>query len=169
MIVDFLTDKKLTDEKSAVPVTACLLSLGSNYQAKNYLAELPHRFSHALAIKTLWFSEIILSPDNKPSADCPIYHNQMALLSFSSPMPYTALHQTTKQLETLAQRYAFNKPIVTLDVDIIAVEIEYQYWQTLARRLPLASYEQQGLQQLLQKVSVTKEHWHFLQSLLVNN
>lgn len=153
------------DEKSAEPVTACLLSLASNYQADSHLSELKSQFQQNLSIENLWLSDIIVSPDNKPTENCPIYHNQMALLIVNSPITYSELHHLTKQLETLAHRHDFAKPIVTLDVDIIAVEIEHKDWKALERRLPLASYEQQGLQQLLEKVIVTENSLRFLKNL----
>lgn len=160
MIANFLMD-----EKSAEPVTACLLSLASNYQADSHLSELKSQFQQNLSIENLWLSDIIVSPDNKPTENCPIYHNQMALVIFNSPIAYSELHHLTKQLETLAHRHDFAKPIVTLDVDIIAVEIEHKDWKALERRLPLASYEQQGLQQLLEKVIVTENSLRFLKNL----
>lgn len=167
----------LTDEKSAEPVTACLLSLASNYQADSHLTQLRHQLQQNLAldlaIEQLWLSDIIISPDSKPTANCPIYHNQMALLVFRSPIAYHDLHQVTKQLETLAHRQDFEKPIVTLDVDIIAVKVaiesENTGWKVLERRLPLASYEQQGLQQLMENISVKASDLAFLQALFDNS
>lgn len=163
----------LTDEKSAEPVTACLLSLASNHQADSHLTQLKHQLQQNLvidlAIEQLWLSDIIISPDSKPTANCPIYHNQMALLVFRSPIAYHDLHHLTKQLETLAHRHDFAKPIVTLDVDIIAVEIVHKDWKALERRLPLASYERQGLQQLLENISIKASDLAFLQALFNNS
>lgn len=164
----------LTDEKSAEPVTACLLSLASNYQADSHLTELKHQLQQNLAldlaIEQLWLSDIIISPDSKPTANCPIYYNQMALLVFRSPIAYHDLHHLTKQLEALAHRHDFDKPIVTLDVDIIAVKVavesENTGWKVLERRLPLASYERQGLQQLLEKFTVSENSLNFLHKLI---
>ena len=150
-----------SDEK----ITACLLSLASNVQTQSqlnpYLTSLPQQLSQYLPVDKIWFSEVILSPDIQ-DLGCPIYHNQMALLTFSKPLLYTNLHDISKQLETRAHRHNFAKPMVTLDVDIIAVEVQttttsspIKNWTAITRRLPLASYEKQGLTNLWEKMSLS--------------
>lgn len=154
-----------SDIASNEKITACLLSLASNVQTQSllnpYLTSLPEQLSQYLPLDKIWFSEVMLSPDIQ-DLGCPIYHNQMALLIFSKPMLYANLHDISKQLETLAHRRNFAKPMVTLDVDIIAVEVQkttisspIKNWTAITRRLPLASYEKQCLTDLWEKMPLS--------------
>lgn len=141
-------------------VSACLLALASNVDAKTHLAACRH------ALRQL--GELVLSPvfinECQKKADgiiVPAYHNQMAVLILTHPMPTQALTKLAKQLEQANGRASQTKPLVTLDVDLLAVKAQTQVassdatwtaigngWLALARRLPLANYDQYGLTQL---------------------
>ncbi len=140
-------------------VTETLLSIASNHQPLYYLPQ-------AIDILKNWgdiqLSQVII--DNG-------YHNYMAYIQLYSALTYDTLLQQTKQLEQQHDRAKFTKPVVSLDIDIIAISIDKmqmpinnysqfidekgsplqyltKHWFAINRRLPLANYEKQGLQDL---------------------
>ncbi len=144
-------------------VTACLLSLASNVSAAQNLA-----LAHAQLKKLgkLQVSQNLISAAaaknqstlNQDAWFIPDYHNQMAYLALAKPMIYLDLVALTKNIEQQASRQAFAKPLVALDVDIIAIKPQLARcsgqdehhmeflplndgWLGIARRLPLASYD----------------------------
>ena len=108
-------------------VTACLLSLASNVSAAQNLA-----LAHAQLKKLgkLQVSQNLISAAaaknqstlNQDAWFIPDYHNQMAYLALAKPMIYLDLVALTKNIEQQASRQAFAKPLVALDVDIIAIK-----------------------------------------------
>lgn len=145
---------------SNLPLQACYLALGSNWQTTHFLdvAEQPWQ-----QLANIIKSTVILSMDQKHQTT---YHNQIWYLQFLQPMTYHQLFTFTKRSETLAERQQHPKPMVTLDIDIIAVQslekpfgiwmdekkqpiqLTDDHWLIFARRLPLAVYERQGLMEL---------------------
>lgn len=152
-------------------VNACVLSLASNLDEKQTLL-LQFAQQKLQSLGKVNFSQIIINP---VVADQPTYHNQMAYIQFEQPINYQQLLKKTKEIEQQGGRAEFAKPLVTLDVDIIAVktqrlnqqilidekgkpfialshdEIEDEQWFGISRRFPLANYETAGLLQLIQQ------------------
>ena len=100
------------------------------------------------------------------------YHNQMTWLDFFEPITYQNLLNLTKNLENQNDRNNFDKPKVTLDIDIVAflpkdfnqnfsqildeknqtfIQLT-QGWQGVARRLPLAEYDKLCFDNLCQNL-----------------
>lgn len=149
-------------------VTACVLALASNVEPSHNLA-----FAQS-AIKKLGttnFSSITISPalDNKQNQTVPSYHNQVVYLTFNTPIHYDELVNLTKSIEQQANRGQYDKPLVTLDIDIVAIQTLTHTltsdlvdekgenfltfdglpdWLGVARRFPLASYDRMGIESL---------------------
>lgn len=100
------------------------------------------------------------------------YHNQMLWLNFALPVFYQDLLSLSKQLEQQHDRQNFAKPLVSLDIDIIAVKTQNvlntqkdeknqtfikleNNWYGIARRLPLADYDKICYDNLCQKILQT--------------
>lgn len=145
-----------------IKVNACLLSLASN---KNPEQNLARACEALMRIGQLTLSPINISPCHLKTPTSLCYHNQMAYLVFNETMTYSNLVDFTKQLEQACQRNSYQKPIVKLDIDIIAINTTTtgklidekgdtmlpvsMHWYAIARRLPLASYDDIGLSSLL--------------------
>lgn len=136
-------------------ITEVILSIASNYQPTYYLTQAIDELTHW---GQLQLSHAII--DNQ-------YHNYMAHLALSPQLDYATLFQYTKELENKFDRKKFTKPIVSLDIDIIAIKFNCtpseiiideknkpmvalnSHWFAIARRLPLAHYEIAGIHDLL--------------------
>ena len=145
-----------------IKVNACLLSLASNTNPEQNLA---CACEALMRIGQLTLSPINISPCHLKPPTSLYYHNQMAYLVFNQNMIYSDLVDFTKQLEQTCQRNSYQKPIVKLDIDIIAIDTPTigklidekgdmmvpvsTHWYAIARRLPLASYDNMGLSSLL--------------------
>lgn len=157
-------------------VTACVLSLASNVEPSHHLA-----FAQS-AIKKLGttdFSPITISPAlADEQSHLSSYHNQVVYLTLNTPIQYAELVNLTKSIEQQANRGQYQKPWVTLDVDVIAVKAdtdesdwqESQWqdekgerfltftklpnWLGIARRFPLASYDKQGILALAEQADL---------------
>lgn len=146
-------------------VNACLLSLASNIEPSKHLA---FAQQHLAKLGKVVFSEISVS-DNLSPSDCPVYHNQVVYIALATPMDYFRLVELTKHVEQQAHRNHYQKPLVTLDIDIVAIYPEHNKgdgldekgepfikfeqlpdWLGVTRRFPLADYDAQGLKHLAQ-------------------
>lgn len=112
------------------------------------------------------------------------YHNQMLWLNLNSPISYQHLLSLSKQLEQQNDRQIFAKPLVSLDIDIIAVKTKNSLntqkdeknqlfinlkndWYGIARRLPLADYDKICYANLCQKIiQPSQAIFHTLPNLL---
>lgn len=100
------------------------------------------------------------------------YHNQILWLNFTLPVFYQDLLSLSKQLEQQHDRQNFAKPLVSLDIDIIAVKTQNvlntqkdeknqtfikleNNWYGIARRLPLVDYDKICYDNLCQKILQT--------------
>lgn len=141
-------------------VSACLLALASNIEAERHLAACRQALGQCgeLVVSPVLINECQKKVDG---ISVPAYHNQVALLRFNSAISYPSLMSVTKQLEQANGRANSAKPLVTLDVDILAVKpsakalaVDAMWtaigddWLALTRRLPLASYDQYGVAHL---------------------
>ncbi|MFW2177395.1 MULTISPECIES: hypothetical protein [unclassified Moraxella] len=148
-------------------ITASLLSLASNVKAEHYLANCQHQLAN---LGELIVTPVLLNDCQNTLLDVPVYHNQIGVLQFNEPMGVQDFLAMTKQLEQENERGEFAKPLVTLDVDVLAVQVVsaesgkfdnknidlagfgfspiLDNWWAITRRLPLASYDKQGIEQL---------------------
>lgn len=146
-------------------VSACVLSLASNVNPNEHLA-MAKKWLNELGEMVL--SEVYIS-DNTQCPDYYSYHNQIAYLQFTQPLAYQDLVKVTKQFEQTANRGQYDKPLVTLDIDIVAIQTLTHTltsdlvdekgknfltfdglpdWLGVARRFPLASYDRMGIESL---------------------
>lgn len=148
-------------------VYACFLSLASNQNAEKQLDFAKQCLEKLGKIE---FSQIIVNPENQYHL---IYHNQMAYLQFEKPFQYQDLLNKTKEIEKQGGRDNLAKPLVALDIDIIAINTDFpekqllvdekgdnffpisydsdKQWLGVLRRFPLANYETVGFLQLIQQ------------------
>lgn len=100
-----------------------------------------------------------------------IYHNQMLYIQLKSAFTYQDLLNFSKQIEIQNNRQHFAKPIVSLDVDIIAfssyntsqpsydekgqtfIQLS-EKWYGISRRLPLAGYDRIGFDELAKQIAL---------------
>lgn len=165
-----------------VPVAACLLSLASNYQPEHYLSQSLRKFEQNFALEKIDVSKIVISPDKFFNKCSLTYHNQMAILYFDQPILLNKLNYCLKQIEQISDRKKFKKPVVTLDIDIIAFgvvkdkskkinanifsmssQLRRYTWYKITRRFPLAEYEVLGLENLFKRNKISHS---FLMSFL---
>ena len=163
-------------------IKACVLSLASNVHPTLYLEN-----------AKIWltsFGDLVLSPINsnqdknleklidkdkqglgKKQLVPMTYFNQMAYLQFAKPHDYFEWVQLTKNFEQSQARDKFAKPQVSLDMDIVAIQLvdtsqSIQHsvdekgdklllladtvnpWFGIQRRFPLASYDKKGIDDL---------------------
>lgn len=108
----------------------------------------------------------------------PVYFNQVAYLDFEQPMNYWQWLKLTKKFEQQQDRLLYQKPAVTLDIDIIAVKCLHQIdnidqsldekgnrfvlfaksanqWLGIRRRFPLACYDQVGIVDLSKNIDLS--------------
>ena len=169
-------------QPSQLSITSCLLSLASNIEPAKNLAFAYQQLSQVGQV--VLSSTLISSNDLKQSTislnshdNLLLYHNQVAYLKLYQAIDYWDLVKLTKDTEQQANRGQFDKPLVTLDVDIVAIHLlnpnkilqklydekgqsfihfkKSENWLGVARRFPLASYDKIGIEAL--KMSVLKD------------
>ena len=172
--------------RDVIVIEACVLSLASNVKQPYYLEKAKDWLQNfgTLTLSAIHPSEDIridnnLHDDlNKPTPNTPVYFNQVAYLDFAQPMDYWQWLQLTKQFEQQQDRLLYQKPAVTLDIDIIAVKClrhidnidqsldekgnrfvlfakSENQWLGIRRRFPLACYDQVGIVDLSKNIDLS--------------
>ena len=172
--------------RDVIVIEACVLSLASNVKQPYYLQKAKDWLQNfgTLTLSAIHSSEDIridnnLHDDaNKQTSNTPVYFNQVAYLDFEQPMDYWQWLQLTKQFEQQQDRLLYQKPAVTLDIDIIAVKCLHQIdnidqsldekgnrfvlfaksanqWLGIRRRFPLACYDQVGILDLSKNIDLS--------------
>lgn len=174
-------------QRDAILIEACVLSLASNIRPSHYLKKAEDWLS---SLGQLTLSTINSNQDNnvkneelkKNSLTLAIYSNQVALLVFDKPIDYFQWVAMTKNFEQQQDRQLYNKPTVTLDIDVIAIRLAEQLhsieslvdekgdnflllshllshqdrvWLGIDRRFPLACYDKTGIEDLSQKIALS--------------
>ena len=166
------TLKKQTPEQlQTQSVTAVLLALGSNYQAKHYL---PLVRKDLAALGGIQLSTAFENPDftSTEAQPKPDYTNQCVYLRLVEPMTLQQLQQVFKDLEGDCHRQRLTEaqtPIkkVTMDIDILLIEtllievvsdknslssnkeFEESNWIVMADRYPFKAHERAGVEELI--------------------
>ncbi|OBX62365.1 hypothetical protein A9299_03975 [Moraxella osloensis] len=172
--------------RDVIVIEACVLSLASNVKQPYYLQKAKDWLQNfgTLTLSAIHPSEDIridnnLHDDlNKQTSNTPVYFNQVAYLDFEQPIDYWQWLQLTKKFEQQQERLLYQKPAVTLDIDIIAVKCLHQIdnidqsldekgnrfvlfaksanqWLGIRRRFPLACYDQVGIVDLSKNIDLS--------------
>lgn len=172
--------------RDVIVIEACVLSLASNVKQPYYLQKAKDWLQNfgTLTLSAIHPSEDIridnnLHDDlNKQTSNTPVYFNQVAYLDFAQPIDYWQWLQLTKNFEQQQDRLLYQKPAVTLDIDIIAVKCLHQIdnidnqldekgnrfvlfaksanqWLGIRRRFPLACYDQVGIVDLSKNIDLS--------------
>ena len=172
--------------RDVIVIEACVLSLASNVKQPYYLQKAKDWLQNfgTLTLSAIHPSEDIridnnLHDDlNKQTSNTPVYFNQVAYLDFEQPMDYWQWLKLTKKFEQQQDRLLYQKPAVTLDIDIIAVKCLHQIdnidqsldekgnrfvlfaksanqWLGIRRRFPLACYDQVGILDLSKNIDLS--------------
>ena len=172
--------------RDVIVIEACVLSLASNVKQPYYLQKAKDWLQNfgTLTLSAIHPSEDIridnnLHDDlNKQTSNTPVYFNQVAYLDFEQPIDYWQWLKLTKQFEQQQDRLLYQKPAVTLDIDIIAVKFLHQIdnidqsldekgnrfvlfaksanqWLGIRRRFPLACYDQVGIVDLSKNIDLS--------------
>lgn len=172
--------------RDVIVIEACVLSLASNVKQPYYLQKAKDWLQNfgTLTLSVIHPSEDIridnnLHDDlNKQTSNTPVYFNQVAYLDFEQPMDYWQWLKLTKKFEQQQDRLLYQKPAVTLDIDIIAVKCLHQIdnidqsldekgnrfvlfaksanqWLGIRRRFPLACYDQVGIVDLSKNIDLS--------------
>lgn len=172
--------------RDVIVIKACVLSLASNVKQFYYLAKAKDWLQNfgTLTLSAIHSNEDTCSDDNlhddlnKQTSNTPVYFNQVAYLDFEQPMDYWQWLQLTKNFEQQQDRLLYQKPAVTLDIDIIAVKCLHQIdnidqsldekgnrfvlfaksanqWLGIRRRFPLACYDQVGIVDLSKNIDLS--------------
>ncbi|ATQ85250.1 hypothetical protein KSH_05190 [Moraxella osloensis] len=172
--------------RDVIVIEACVLSLASNVKQPYYLQKAKDWLQNfgTLTLSAIHPSEDIridnnLHDDlNKQTSNTPVYFNQVAYLDFEQPMNYWQWLKLTKKFEQQQDRLLYQKPAVTLDIDIIAVKCLHQIdnidqsldekgnrfmlfaqsenqWLGIRRRFPLACYDHVGIVDLSKNIDLS--------------
>lgn len=172
--------------RDVIVIEACVLSLASNVKQPYYLQKAKDWLQNfgTLTLSAIHPSEDIridnnLHDDlNKQTSNTPVYFNQVAYLDFEQPMDYWQWLKLTKKFEQQQDRLLYQKPAVTLDIDIIAVKCLHQIdnidqsldekgnrfvlfaksanqWLGIRRRFPLACYDHVGIVDLSKNIDLS--------------
>lgn len=172
--------------RDVIVIEACVLSLASNVKQPYYLQKAKDWLQNfgTLTLSAIHSSEDIridnnLNDDvNQQTSNTPVYFNQVAYLDFAQPIDYWQWLQLTKKFEQQQDRLLYQKPAVTLDIDIIAVKCLHQIdnidqsldekgnrfvlfdksanqWLGIRRRFPLACYDQVGIVDLSKNIDLS--------------
>ena len=172
--------------RDVIVIEACVLSLASNVKQPYYLQKAKDWLQNfgTLTLSAIHPSEDIRIDNNlnddlsKQTSNKPVYFNQVAYLAFAQPMDYWQWLQLTKNFEQQQDRLLYQKPAVTLDIDIIAVKCLHQIdnidqsldekgnrfllfnksanqWLGIRRRFPLACYDQVGVVDLSKNIDLS--------------
>lgn len=166
----------------AIFIKACVLSLASNIHQDAYLTKAEQWLASFgdITLSAVHTNQQIgveaHSPTNSASS-LGIYYNKIVLLAFDQPIDYLKWVQLTKDFEHKQHRHNYEKPVVTLDIDVVAIRLAHRGlsaeklvdekgdnflcladkdsgWLGVARRFPLACYDQQGIEELSQKADL---------------
>ena len=172
--------------RDVIVIEACVLSLASNVKQLYYLQKAKDWLQNfgTLTLSAIHSSEDTCSDNNlnedlnKQTSNTPVYFNQVAYLDFAQPIDYWQWLQLTKQFEQQQDRLLYQKPAVTLDIDIIAVKCLHQIdnidnnldekgnrfvlfaksanqWLGIRRRFPLACYDHVGIVDLSKNIDLS--------------
>lgn len=172
--------------RDVIVIEACVLSLASNVKQPYYLQKAKDWLQNfgTLTLSAIHPSEDICIDNNlhddlnKQTPNTAVYFNQVAYLDFEQPMDYWQWLQLTKKFEQQQDRLLYQKPAVTLDIDIIAVKCLHQIdnidqsldekgnrfvlfaksanqWLGIRRRFPLACYDQVGVVDLSKNIDLS--------------
>ena len=172
--------------RDVIVIEACVLSLASNVKQLYYLQKAKDWLQNfgTLALSAIHSSEDTCSDNNlnddlnKQTSNTPVYFGRVAYLDFAQPIDYWQWLQLTKQFEQQQDRLLYQKPAVTLDIDIIAVKCLHQIdnidqsldeggnrfvlfaksanqWLGIRRRFPLACYDQVGILDLSKNIDLS--------------
>ena len=172
--------------RDVIVIEACVLSLASNVKQPYYLQKAKDWLQNfgTLTLSAIHSSEDIridnnLNDDaNKQTSNTLVYFNQVAYLDFAQPIDYWQWLQLTKKFEKQQDRLLYQKPAVTLDIDIIAVKCLHQIdnidqsldekgnrfvlfaksanqWLGIRRRFPLACYDHVGVVDLSKNIDLS--------------
>ena len=172
--------------RDVIVIEACVLSLASNVKQFDYLEKAKDWLQNfgTLTLSAIHSSEDIRTQNdlsdalNQQTSNTPVYFNQVAYLAFAQPMDYWQWLQLTKKFEQQQDRRLYQKPAVTLDIDIIAVKCLHQIdnidqildekgnrfvifdksanqWLGIRRRFPLACYDQVGILDLSKNIDLS--------------
>lgn len=172
--------------RDVIVIEACVLSLASNVKQPYYLQKAKDWLQNfgTLTLSAIHPSEDIridnnLNDDlNQQTSNTLVYFNQVAYLAFAQPMDYWQWLKLTKKFEQQQDRLLYQKPAVTLDIDIIAVKCLHQIdnidqsldekgnrfvlfaksanqWLGIRRRFPLACYDQVGIVDLSKNIDLS--------------
>lgn len=156
----------------ALPVTAVILALGSNYQADQHLPYVRKSLAELGEIKV---SDAIKNPDitatlQQPKPD---YINQGVYLALNTGITLEQLETFCKNLEDECGRERAQKSQgsgqqvtitkVSMDIDVLMVKLEDNQnslsnnedkWIIIKERFPFADHEKIGLKELQKKARV---------------
>ena len=172
--------------RDVIVIEACVLSLASNVKQLYYLQKAKDWLQNfgTLTLSAIHSSEDTCSDNNlnddlnKQTSNTPVYFNQVAYLDFAQPIDYWQWLQLTKKFEQQQDRLLYQKPAVTLDIDIIAVKCLHQIdnidhnldekgnrfvlfaqsanqWLGIRRRFPLACYDHVGIVDLSKNIDLS--------------
>ena len=172
--------------RDVIVIEACVLSLASNVKQPYYLQKAKDWLQNfgTLTLSAIHSSEDTCSDNNlhddvnQQTSNTAVYFNQVAYLAFAQPMDYWQWLQLTKKFEQQQDRFLYQKPAVTLDIDIIAVKCLHQIdnidqsldekgnrfmlfaqsenqWLGIRRRFPLACYDQVGIVDLSKNIDLS--------------
>ena len=172
--------------RDVIVIEACVLSLASNVKQLYYLQKAKDWLQNfgTLTLSAIHSNEDTCSDNNlhddvnKQTSNTPVYFNQVAYLDFAQPIDYWQWLQLTKQFEQQQDRLLYQKPAVTLDIDIIAVKCLHQIdnidqsldekgnrfmlfaqsenqWLGIRRRFPLACYDHVGILDLSKNIDLS--------------
>lgn len=121
------------------PITAVVLSLGSNHHAKKTLAIACQALESFGAVYRLGRCH---SPDHS-GRSVVWYHNLAVQIRLSEAVSLPSFLPHLKAIERLCGRRQ-HSPRVAMDIDVLAVQTD-NHWYLLLERCPLKAYERQCL------------------------
>ncbi len=121
-----------------------LIALGSNYQAQFFLNFARQQLA---TFGKVQFSSVLINPDYR-NPNNPKYSNQCAIIFIEKKRSLSIIIQQLKLLEIACQRQK-NQPLVTLDIDVLAIKTEKNpHWQIIEKRYPFKPHEIIGINEL---------------------
>ncbi len=138
-----MTAISLQTAKNLTP-NQLLIALGSNYQAEVFLNFAQQQLT---TFGKSQFSSVFINPDYR-NPNNPQYSNQCAIISLEKSQSLAKIIRQLKLLEIACQRQK-NQPLVTLDIDVLAIKTEQNsYWQIIEKRYPFKIHEIIGINEL---------------------
>ncbi len=135
--ISLQTAKNLTPKR-------ILIALGSNYQAKVFLNFARQQLA---TFGKVQFSSVLINADYR-NHNNPQYSNQCAIIFLEKQQLLSTIIQQLKLLEIACQRQK-NQPLVTLDIDVLAIMTENSpHWSIIEKRYPFKQHEIIGINEL---------------------